>query len=929
MSSRGVADLLSGLESDAGFASQIVGRTVLPGAQRRLEVLEPPPPAGLSAALERSGIGALWSHQVRAIEAARRGDNVLVTTPTASGKSLVFQLPVLEAAAAGRPGRALFLFPLKALGRDQLGKFEQLATAAGIAAPAAVFDGDTPREDRQRVLSVPPRVLITNPDMLHLGILARWAEWATFLRDLQWVVLDELHSYRGIFGSHFHHVLKRLERICRALGSSPSIVASSATAANAGEFAGLLSGAEFDWVSESGAPRRDRHLLLLQPATSPYTTTLDLLTRLLGEGLKTIVFTKARRITELLFAWLREQAPDVAKRVACYRSGFLPEERREIERRLFDGELDAVIATSALEMGIDVGGLDACILVGFPGSVMATWQRSGRAGRQGRESLTALVALPDALDQYLLEHPDLFVGRPCEELLLDPRNQPVARSHLLCAAAERPLSRAEDGAYLARHPEALEALLGSGELAESEDGGELHARRSRPHHGVHLRGGGGRTAILEVGSGRLVGTVDGGRVLHECHPGAIYLHAGEQYLVRQLDLEARQVFVEAVEVDYFTTPRTRKETEILEVIDERNDGRLRSAVGRLRVTEWVIGYERKRISSRESIDVHELELPPSRMETVGLWWWAPAAIRLSLEAVEEDFMGALHAAEHASISLMPVLAVCDRGDIGGISLPDHPQLSSGAVFIYDGHAGGVGIAERTYEQLPGLLDRVLELLQECECERGCPLCIQSPKCGNGNRPLDKSGAMRLVRLLRGLNDPVAEWVEAPAVELREKVEASKKEPRPGATLLVHAVGGEGESVAVHYLESGISILVDPEELAASAIGGDDEARVVGFGEAVPAGVGRDAWTDLQAAVTKSLGEPLSLSHLAQHTLGRRLVARAFEVRQWREAGEFARIDQARLDDLDTLRALYLHGRIHGHVVYRDAEGRNLKLEVDW
>jgi len=942
---RSVAEVVKRLAAHKGLSSQLVGTQVLPAEGRRDGVLDPALEPAFDQALAGLGIAGLWAHQAEALDAARKGRDVLVTTPTASGKSLVFQLPVLEEAARGGPGRALFLYPLKALGHDQHKKFSRLAAEVGVDASVAIFDGDTPREDRLRIKSVPPRVLISNPDMLHAGILSRWSDWTYFLRDLQWLVLDELHIYRGIFGSHFHHVLQRLERVCARLGARPAIIASSATAANAGEFARVLAGRDFEWVERSGAPRRRRHLLLFQPSTSPYTTTLDLLVALLESGLKTIVFTKARRITELLFTWLRQQEPELAKRVKSYRSGFLPEERRRIERRLFDGELDAVISTSALEMGIDVGGLDACILVGFPGSVMATWQRSGRAGREDRESLTALVALPDALDQYLLTHPEQFVERSCEELLLDPLNEPVARGHLLCAAAEQPLSREVDAEYLARHAPVVDELLAQGELAEAEGGGELFSRRERPHGAVNIRGGGGSTAILELGTGRLIGTVDGIRVLHECHPGAIYLHAGEQYLVRQLDLEQHQVFAEPVAVEYFTTPRTRKETEIIELLEERREGRLRSGLGRLRVTEWVVGYERKRIAGRETIDVHELDLPPRRMETVGLWWWAPTALQHSLEAMEEDFMGALHASEHAAISLMPVLAICDRGDIGGISLPMHPQLGSGGVFIYDGHAGGVGIAKRAFEALPELLDRVSDLLAECDCEEGCPACVQSPKCGNGNRPLDKSGALRALRILRGLNEPVGAWVEAPELELGE-VEA---EPRAAAeaggnTLLVRVQAGSEPgsraAVAVHHLESGASEVLDPEDRPglADRVGAASRVICVEF-EAAPLAAGSQGVTqrvgeatrvvDLLAEVEKVLGQRLSFSHLVQHTLDRRLAARGFEVRQWLAEGNMALVEQACLEDLDTMRALYLFGQVHGHVLYRDAEGRNLKLAVSW
>ena len=762
------------MRQDSSLTAEVVHSAYLPASATAWGEPDPPLPHRLGEVLAGEGASRLWSHQAEGLAASRRGEDVLITTPTASGKSLVFQLPVLEEALAGRPGKALFLFPLKALGQDQRTKLERLAGACGLADEApfcAIYDGDTPRGDRQRIRKAPPRVLITNPDMLHLGLMGSLAAWAPFLRDLRWVVLDELHTYRGIFGSHFHHLLRRFLRACEREGSRPQLIASSATAANAGEFAATLTGRQFHWIQDSGAPREGRHLLLLQPIASPYTATLRLFAHLLRAGLKTIVFAKARRITELLYSWLRRQEPPLAERVACYRSGFLPEERREIERRMFEGELDGVISTSALEMGIDVGGLDACVLVGFPGSMMATWQRSGRVGRSGRESLTALVAMPDALDQYFLAHPEQLLERPCEQLVVDPTNEPVSRGHLVCAASEIPLRRDADRDYLATYAPLIGELLRDRRLLESADGGELMAAARRPQRLVHLRGSGETYSIQHAAHGRTVGTVDGARVLHECHPGAVYLHGGRQFLVRDLDLAGHKVHAEPVRLDYFTTPMTEKETQILELIEARELGPLHYRLGRLKVTERVVGYERKRIGSLDVLGRHEIDLPPSQFETVGLWFTAPRAAEEAIRQSQEHFMGSLHAAEHASISLFPLLALCDRNDIGGISFPLHPQTEAGAVFIYDGHPGGIGIAARVYQQLPELLARVLRLLSTCECETGCPSCVQSPKCGNGNRPLDKAGAARLLRLLLAQEEPSPEALAA-AERPRIGIEAS-------------------------------------------------------------------------------------------------------------------------------------------------------------
>jgi DEAD/DEAH box helicase domain-containing protein len=790
-----VRQVVEALKADDRIGGQLASVIYLPPAREKFGELDPPLPAPLSGALDSLGVRRLWSHQTGGLAAVRQGEDLLVTTPTASGKSLIFQLPVLEEALAGGPRRALFLYPLKALGQDQRTKFNNLAELAGLGSEgfAGIYDGDASRSERQAMKRDLPRVLISNPDMLHLGILSYWQSWEPLLRDLGWIVLDELHTYRGIFGSHFHHVLTRLLRLCEHLGSRPRIVASSATAANADEFAEVLSGRRFRWLTESGAPREGRHLLLMRPEASPYSAALDITARFLDAGLKTIVFTKARRITELLFSWLKQQRPDLASRMASYRSGFLAEERRKIERRLFDGSLDGVISTSALEMGIDVGGLDACVLVGYPGSVMATWQRSGRVGRQDRESVTAMVALPDALDQYYLDHPRQFVERPCEQLLLDPANEPVSRAHLVCAAAELPLRKSTDRGYLEAHAPLVGELLRAGELRETEDGEELHSRQRHPQREVNLRGGASTATILRHGDGKVIGTVDGVRVLHECHPGAVYLHFGRQYLVRDLDFEGGRVHAEPARLDYYTSPRTDKETEILEVLDQRHDGPLQAWLGRLRVTERVIGFERRRIRSRELLDQQDLDLPPVRFETVGLWWAAPKPLEETLRRRGEGFMGALHAAEHATISLFPTFVICDRGDIGGISLPRHPQLGSGAVFIYDGHPGGVGISARGFRDLPRLLGRVLDLLVGCRCDEGCPSCVQSPKCGNGNRPLDKGGAARLLRLLLGREQPVnGDGAVEVAVRLPDP---EAIEPEPAAPALpVSTVPAPSETV---------------------------------------------------------------------------------------------------------------------------------------
>jgi DEAD/DEAH box helicase domain-containing protein len=651
-----------------------------------------------------------------------------------------------------------------------------------------------------------------------------------------------------------------------------------------------------------------------------------------------------------------------------------------------------VISTSALEMGIDVGGLDACVLVGYPGSVMATWQRAGRVGRSGRESLTALVALPDALDQYFLDHPSELLDRPCERLVLDPANEPVSRAHLVCAAAELPLSRSTDGPYLEAFAPLVGDLLREGQLVEGVDSADIRAARRRPHRSVYLRGTGEPSTILEASRGRTVGTVDGVRVLHECHPGAVYLHGGRQYLVGELDLPGGKVLAEAVHLDYFTTPLTEKETEVREVLRERTAGSPAARLARLLVSERVVGYEEKRLGTQEVQARHALELPASRFETVGLYWEVPRPVEEALRLAGDHFLGALHACEHAAISLFPLLALCDRNDIGGISYSFHPQVEGGVVFLYDGHPGGIGLAARVFDDLEALLGRVLELVEGCSCEAGCPSCVQSPKCGNGNRPLDKAGAARLLTLLLGRE---AVPPEALAAAGRPRVAAPTSPRRPSAEALLPSrpessppaaeASPRGEE-ALSPPASGVpragratlTALFDLETLrSADEVGGWDKAHrmgvavgvvclleegrfevfaesqvqelvallrqaslVVGFNirrfdyRVLSGYTGEDynrtlPTLDLLEDLHRRLGFRLGLGALAEATLGAGKSADGLQSLEWVRQGRLDLVTDYCRHDVEILRDLYLHGRRERCVYYRDRGGTRLKLSVDW
>lgn len=743
---------LAYISRDPRLAGDIAHYEVLPGRGARFAQPYPPLPKLLEQVLSAEGTESLYLHQAEGLRLAREGRHVVTVTPTASGKTLSYILPILEEVIRDSQSRALLLFPLKALAQDQLKRLQKMAILLGMSREVAViYDGDTASHVRTRIRQMPPNLILTNPDMLHQGILPFHTQWEAMFRNLRFVVIDELHSYKGVFGSHMLQIIRRLRRITSFHQARPQFLATSATIANPRELAEQLTGLPFALVDENGAPSAERHIFLINPvAKSLYTVATHLFIEAIRAGQKTILFTKARKITELIHRWTLASNPDLSTRISAYRSGYLPEERREIEERLRSGVLDGVICTSALEMGIDIGGLDVCILVGYPGTITATWQRAGRVGRAGRESAIFLIAQPDALDQYFMRHPKEFFQRTAETGVVDAANPVIVKSHLVCAAHEVPL-RSDDQVYpMPAYGQIIQELTESRALVEAADGAVWFSNRRYPQREVDIRGAGSTYSIVEEESRRLVGQLSGLQALTEAHPGAVYLHAGQSYLVKHLDLGSRDIRVSRVgEMSYYTIALTRKETEILEIFNRRQNSRCTSTLGRLKVTEMVIGYEKRRTADREKISEHPLDLPPVVFETIGLW------IQPSAEAVdgliEEKYhlMGSLHAIEHATLALFPLFALCDRTDVGGISFTSHPQTGGAAVFLYDGHPGGVGLSARVYQVLDELFGKVLALVEGCSCQDGCPSCIHSPKCGHGNSPLDKAGCVRLLQHLTG------------------------------------------------------------------------------------------------------------------------------------------------------------------------------------
>lgn len=809
-----------------------------------------PLPDGLhpavAAALAAAGIDALWSHQRESYDLLAAGRNVVVATGTASGKSLCFTVPTLDAAARDPHARALYLYPTKALAQDQARKLTELRAGAlprrgtkagdekvddvtghhgGAAAGEqpldggalravvpAIYDGDTP-QSRRAAIRRTATIVLSNPDMLHVGILPAHERWAEFLHHLKYVVLDEAHVYRGVFGSHVAQVVRRLRRLCEVYGGTPQFVLASATIANPRQFAERLVGLPFDAVEQDGAPHPERTIVFWNPPLedpdlgtrrSPLAESSYIVSEAVLAGARVIAFAPTRKAAELVFDRVRrrldERSADDARRhdataaagastrlarrrdaiaagerVQPYRAGYTPEQRREIERRLFDHELDAVIATSALELGIDVGSLDVALVVGFPGTVTSLRQRWGRAGRAGH-GWAVLVAGQDALDQYFMREPDRLLGRRVEEAIVDLDNPHISNAHLQSAAYERPLVPDDERFFGARAMLRAEALAQADKLRRRA-GRLAWARPHAPAADVSLRSASAETfVIVEARAGEILGTVEQERVFRVAHPGAVYLHLGRSYLVTRLDLDGRTVLVDDFDGSFYTQAKIDKSATIAGQAAMRSLAGAALFFGELEVTEQVIAYQKRDLTDGRVLDTVSLDLPEQAFATEALWLTlgpeviarvappappaapaqtaAPGSSLSSLNAsspdvagsaaVEPELAGALHAAEHGLIALLPLYAMCDRWDIGGLSTPWHWQTDRATVFIYDGYPGGIGLSKRGFEAFESLAADTVRLIAACPCESGCPSCVQSPKCGNLNEPLSKAGAVRLL-----------------------------------------------------------------------------------------------------------------------------------------------------------------------------------------
>lgn len=728
----------------------------------------------LREAWAQRGVREPWRHQVLAAEAAHAGQHVVVATGTASGKSLAYQLPALTTVLQARGRRSergatvLYLSPTKALAQDQWNSLAELGSGVRVA----THDGDSSSEQRAWARDH-AEYLLTNPDMLHRSMLPGHEGWTRFWRRLRYVVVDEMHHYRGVFGAHLAQILRRLRRVAAAHGSDPTFILASATAAEPERTASTLIGLDVLAVTADHSPKGALTVGLWQPPFTSFTgenqapvrraagsETADLLTDLVVGGVRTLAFVRSRRGAEQVAGTARsllaEVDPSLASRVSSYRGGYLPEERRALEGHLRDGSLLGMAATNALELGIDVHGLDAVVVAGFPGTRAALWQQWGRAGRDGQDALGLLVARDDPLDTYLVTHPEALLGAPLEATVFDPDNPYVLGPHLCAAAFEKPLTSEDFALFGPRAQATVQALTAAGLLRERRHGWFWTDRR-RASDLADIRGGSGSPVqLVEALTGRVVGHIDAASAHSQAHPGAVYLHLGDSWLVDELDLVENVATIHRAEVDHSTSAR---EVVDIAIVAEREHtwwGGCRLARGEVDVSSQVVSYLKRRVPSGEVIGEELLDLPERTLRTAAVWWTVPADRLAEADLVEADLPGAAHAAEHCAIGLLPLFATCDRWDIGGVSTALHADTGQLTVFVHDGHAGGAGFAERGYAAAPAWLRATRETIASCTCAHGCPSCVQSPKCGNQNEPLDKQAALRLLDvLLAGAPDPAA------------------------------------------------------------------------------------------------------------------------------------------------------------------------------
>ncbi|MBU1567240.1 MAG: DEAD/DEAH box helicase [Proteobacteria bacterium] len=965
-----VSEYIASLKNSPKFGPQVVCHKSYSKKDAEYARDFPPLVPTLKKCLAGLGIQQLYTHQSQAIESILRGLDVVVATPTASGKSVIYNLPVLNDLFSDTPGYSLYLFPLKALAHDQYNILMKLFSHLPEEIQekhkyfASLFDGDTSGYKRRKIRDHHPRVLLTNPEMLHLSMLPYHQNWRTFFGNLRYIVIDEVHSYRGVLGSHMAWVIRRLLRLAAHYGGSPTFILLSATIGNPAELGRQLLAKPVSVISESGAPRAERSMLFVNPWDSAAYTASQLLEAAIKRGLRTIVYTQSRKMTELINLWTAPRLGELAANLSAYRAGFLPEERREIEQMLFSGQLLGVISTSALELGIDIGDLDLCILVGYPGSIMATLQRGGRVGRGMRNSVTILIGQEDALDQHFMRHPKDFFTRSPEAAVLNPMNVSIMEQHLHCCAAEMPLSSSE---YLLQNQAIRESVINlwqSGSLLQTASGDQWISSRKYPHRYISLRGGGTQMAIIDGGNGEIIGEIDIGRGLKECHPGAIYLHRSTTWVIEKLDLQGNEVLARRETPKYFTRPMTEKRTEILEVLEQKKSYGVQVFFGRVKVTEKVTGYQKRNNHTQKLIATVALDLPEQIIESEGLWVDIPQQVVEVLEQEKYHFMGAIHALEHVMIALFPLLVLCDRNDIGGISCPFHEQTENASIFIYDGYPGGVGLAREAFQKIDALLLQSQQTVISCTCDTGCPSCVHSPKCGSGNRPIDKQACLFLLKTLlrKTKNNPNIIGESRPLKktpsQTSKNLQLFHQQKSQGLAALpekfgvfdletirsAEEVGGWNQA---HRMGVSVGVVFDSEindcvtylehEMDRLVTHLQSFELVVGFNNKRFDNIVLSSYTnidlnslpalDLLEETHNYLGYRLSLNSLAQHTLGKAKTADGLQALKWYKEGRIDLIQRYCRSDVEITRDLLYHALEQGFLLFTNKAKQKVRLPL--
>jgi len=970
-----INEYIESLKNSKKFGPQVVYQRNFPASYPSFKAPAKPIGHSLLAGLKTFGISSLYRHQAQGIDEIKKGNDLIVATPTASGKSLIYNIPVIEEIVKNHDSRALYLFPLKALAQDQLRTLLEMEkqflknTHNRTNTFVSIYDGDTSGYQRAKIRKNIPNILITNPDMLHLALLPYHDTWSTFFKYLKYVVIDEVHTYRGVFGAHMAWVLRRLSRIAHYYGSQPTFIMLSATIGNPGELGAKLINRAVRVIDKTGAPSNRRRILFINPWDSAVYTASQLLEAAMKRGLRTIVYTKSRKMTELVTMWTKPKLGLLASKLSSYRAGFLPEERRDIESQLSKGNLLGVITTSALELGIDIGDLDLCILVGYPGSIMATWQRSGRVGRAGQDSAVILIGGEDALDQHFMRNPVDFFTRKPEQAALNPSNTRISQQHLHCAAAEIPLYRNE--LLISNSPEVqheINLLTENTVLYQESSGDYWVASRKRPQRLVDLRGGGTQLTIIKEESGEVIGEIDLNRALKETHPGAVYLHRSNILLVTSLHIEEKEVLVSERSIKYYTKPQVTKHTEIIETLQTKKIHDCTISWGKLRVTEKVNGYQKISSATNKIIAREQLELPEQVIETEGFWLILKDRYRTDAEDRQQHFMGAIHALEHTMIAMFPLIVLCDRNDIGGISCPYHEQTAKPTIFVYDGYNGGAGLSYEAFGAIDRLLEQTEKTIKICPCETGCPSCVHSPKCGSGNRPIDKSAALSLIHAVRNetvSDEPAAETIVSDSVLNGIEVIANKaiidcRQPdQPGGLQVLPArfgvfdletkcsakeVGGwnrakdMGMSVGVVYdseLSGYITYLEHEADRLVEHLQTFD--LVIGFNNKRFDNLVLSAYTDFNLSdlptldlleeVHNRLSYRLSLDRLAENTLGVKKSADGLQALQWYKEGKIAEIVSYCKQDVKVTKDLFLFALENSFLLFKNKSGSTVRLPL--